>query len=157
MSLGPRSLFRTPAFISLALSAVGAVVLYVGRERFYGSDWFPLAIGLTAAAAIIPLLEWVRVFFDSKRTGNWHHILLFGFSSIWMGAGAVFLIFFANEVLWGFVLAAACGICFYAALGTRYCWPGFREDCPDEDCPFCLGDGIDADGGPCIGCEFDED
>ncbi|MCB9852328.1 MAG: hypothetical protein H6819_04470 [Phycisphaerales bacterium] len=131
------SLFRTWPFIMLCLSAISAVVLYGMRDRFYGQSWFITAIAVTAVMAVTPLRGWASGFFQTPTKRGWNHILLFGFGTIFAGTGAFYMGIVERDWKIALGLGAVSVINGYAALATRYQWPGFRLPPEPGHCAGC--------------------
>lgn len=141
---------RSLPFLSLYAATFAAVVLTLGRDRWGAIAWFPFAVGVTAALAIIPLvfLFEQRLFDQSKGSGL--QVVLFFFCSITGLAGLPFL--GRNNTLLMVGVLAMSAFFLYAALGTIFQWPGFKPPLQDYECPKCRYDLSENDSGICPGC-----
>lgn len=126
---------RSIPFISLYVAAISAVVLSFGREMWGSSLWYPLAVGLTAAMAIIPL----RFLFEQKLldrcSSDWYRIIFFFFFGLVPFAGIPFLGSEDAVLIVGLVIIT--GIFLWAAFATLFQLPGFRPPIQAHECHKC--------------------
>jgi hypothetical protein len=69
-------------FILLYLAALGAFFLNLERHRWGSASWFPVAVGLIAAMAIIALRTLFYRFLMAEPGHNWRRITFFAFCAI---------------------------------------------------------------------------
>jgi hypothetical protein len=131
-------LFSLP-FLTLYAVAAGAVVLNQGRGRWAERRWFSFAVGFVAAGGIIVLTSMLWAFLERGRgTQRWRSV---GFLSIAAVLCLTGFVYFVSVERWLAVCSLMFAVIFgWAALGTCYEWPGFREPRNPDDCPNCTYD-----------------
>ena len=145
-----RSQLLSAPFISLYVAAIGAFFLSLFRQRWSSEAWFPMAIGLVAAMAIIPLRFLLRRSLMDRSTNDWWRIIFFAFAGIFPLAGFPFL--GREDALLMCGLSVMSSLFFYAALATLFKWPGFRPPLKPNECRHCRYDQTNNQGGTCPNC-----
>jgi len=149
-----RSALLSPAFIALYVAVIGAVSLHLGRKRWGSANWYPFAVGLVGATAIIPLKNMLeRALLTRVRSGtDWLRVLLFF-------VAAVLPLLAVPFVLHDSPLLAAAAIpmsllFLYGSFGTLFRWPGFRPPTDECDlCGYCVFELTEISGDVCPNCE----
>jgi hypothetical protein len=136
-------------FLCLYLAAILAIVLNFGRTRWESTSWFPIAVGGTAALAIIPYRYFLRKSLSNRSAGG-GRIVLFFFAGLFP---LVFIPFLdRNELLLICGLLGASVLFFWAAFGVLFQWPGFRPPPKPNECPRCRYDLTGNTSGVCPEC-----
>jgi hypothetical protein len=145
-----RRLLSLP-FICLYIAAISAVILNAGRSRWGSSGWYPLAVGATAALAIIPLRHMLRRRLVDMNAGDWARIVFFLFMALLTFVAFVYFIKFGDGGL-ACGMVAMSAMCFWGAFGTIYQWPGFRKPPKPNECTKCRYDLTGNTSGVCPEC-----
>jgi uncharacterized membrane protein len=137
-------------FLSLYVASLGAVLLYLFRQRFGEQSWFPIAVGIVAALAIIPLRFLLTRSLMDRSTGDWGRIVFFFLCGLFPFAGIPFL--GRKDLLLICGMMGISALFFWAALGTLFQWPGFRRPLKPNECRKCRFDLTKNVSGVCPEC-----
>ena len=137
-------------FLCLYLAAIFAIVLNFGRTRWGSTSWFPIAVGGTAALAIVPIRYLLRKSLSNRSASDWGRIVLFFFGGLFPLVLVPFLD--RNELLLICGLLGASVLFFWAAFGVLFQWPGFRPPPKANECPRCRYDLTGNTSGVCPEC-----
>lgn len=137
-------------FLSLYLAAVGAVLLNAERGRWGSAPWFPMALGLTAALAVAPLVFLLKRSSLDRSTNDWLRIVLFSVSALLPLVGLPFLGRGNVLLICGLLVMSA--LFGYAAIGTLCHWPGLRPPRKSNECRKCGYDLTGNTSGTCPEC-----
>lgn len=129
-----RRLLSLP-FLSLYSAAVLAVILDACRQRWGSASWFPIAIGVAAALAIIPLRHFLVRGLSTGVNRDLYCIVAFAFGAILSLIPLPFL--GRNEMLLILMSLAMSTLFGWACLGVLFQWPGFRTPRMPHECDRC--------------------
>jgi hypothetical protein len=112
--------------------------------------WFPAAVGVTAAMAIVPL----RFLFEQKllnrSSSDWWRIVFFFVAGLVPFAGIPFLGRDDALLIIGLLILSA--FFLFGAFGTMFRWPGFRPPRLPNECRRCRYDLTGNTSGICPEC-----
>jgi hypothetical protein len=148
-----RSRLASPPVVVLYCVAAVAVGLRVFRARLGQAKWFPVAIGLTAAAGLIALIQLLDQYLAVPKRPR-RLAVFFAICACLGVAGARAIVADAPLIAAGGLGLAT--VFAYAAAATLFGWPGFRPPPgPDFDgCPRCGYDLTGNVSGRCPECGF---
>jgi hypothetical protein len=113
----------SPQFISLYVAAAASLVLSFGRHRWGSAPWFPLAIGVTAAMAIVPLRSLLEERLLDLTAGNGGRIVFFFLCGLVPLAAVPFM--GRDDALLVCGCLAFSALFFWAASGRCFAGPDF--------------------------------
>lgn len=145
-----RSQLLSAPFIPLYVAVCGAFFLNYFRHRLGSEAWFPMAIGLVASLATIPLRVLLRRWLTDRSTNDWWRIIFLAFGGILTLAGVLFL--GREDALLRCGMAMISAILFYASLATVFKWPGFRPPLKPNECRHCRYDQTNNQSSTCPNC-----
>jgi hypothetical protein len=137
-------------FLSLYLAAIGAIFLELGRHRWGSAGWFPIAVGVVAALAIIPVRLLLRRHLVDRSRSDWGRIIFFLICGILPVVGLRFLGREDMILICGLLVMSA--VFLWAAFGTLFEWPGFRPPPKPNECRKCRYDLTNNVSGVCPEC-----
>ena len=141
---------RSIPFLSLYAAAVAAVVLNGGRGRWGAMPWFPIAVGVTAAMAIIPLRHLFEERLLDRSRGDGLRVVFFFFGGLAPLAAIPYLGREDALLILGMMVMSAFFI--WGAFGTLFQWPGFRRPAEGWECERCRYDLTENTSGVCPEC-----
>ncbi len=109
---------------------MGAIVLEFLRQRWGSESWYPIAVGIDAVLAIIPLRLLLSQHIEDRTTSNWGRFAFFLIGGSFPFLGFRFLGRKDLFLLGGLMVMS--GLCLWTAFGTLFQWPGFLPP-PDPD------------------------
>jgi hypothetical protein len=130
-----RSQLLSLPFLSLYVASISAMTLNFERESWQSAGWFPVAVGLTAALAIIPLRLLLQRHLLDRSNGNGFQA---GFFFV-VGAFPLAAIPFLGKghllAIFGAITASV--LSGLAGVATLLQWPGFRSPPNPNECSHC--------------------
>jgi len=149
MLRGSTKLLSVP-FIALYVATISAAMLFWGPPAWRSMTWFPIAVGITAAIAIIPLKFLLEQRLLDRSASDWARIVFFFFTAVFPLIAVPFLTRQDWPLICG--LAGWSLLSLWAAFGTWFHWPGFRPPPGENECPQCRYDLTDNVSGVCPEC-----
>jgi hypothetical protein len=113
-------------------------------------SWYPVAVGLTAALAIVPLRNLFKQRLLDRARSDTPRIVFFFFCGLLLLAGIPFLDREDFLVACGVIILSSLFI--WAAFGTIFKWPGFRPPLEPNQCARCRYDLTGNTNGVCPEC-----
>jgi len=130
-----RGNLRAWPFISLYGAAVSAIILNYERERWGLTSWFPVAVGLTASLAILPIIELLHTIPNDPSVSHWWREAVFAISAKLPLAAIPFL--GREDLLLICSLLMMSALFWYASMGVLFQWPGFRTPTAQNHWEHC--------------------